>query len=268
VLGIKQCRVSNILTFFATRFMTKYGLVPYNDPNRPALFFGCYRYGSGKSDIPIILKHRSLAVVVFGGTDSLQLSERPQLYRELWRRPNVRFVAISGYVARDLDKVGVPYKLLPMCPASPKDFHPVPLGPEVYAYSAHGRPGFYGEPIIDRLIRKLPDTGFNVCYAEPPGNVPADKIAEVYNRCFIGLRLTPHDGLPNTVIELGMMGRRCIWNGGLPNAIPWSSEKDLIRIIIEEKAKVGNTNQKLSKKVKVYLEIGEEWKSSNYWGYV
>ena len=50
----------------------------------------------------------------------------------------------------------------------------------------------------------------------------------------MGLRLTNIDGLPNTVLEMGLMGRHCIHNGNTPNSLNYKSVEDIINHINNE----------------------------------
>ena len=61
-----------------------------------------------------------------------------------------------------------------------------------------------------------------------------EELVDVYSQCFLNLRLTPHDGCPNTNIEMGLMGRRSIYNGDLPASIPWKSVDDICQSIMRE----------------------------------
>jgi len=88
---------------------------------------------------------------------------------------------------------------------------------------------------------------------------------EFYKRSFIGLRLTQHDGLPNTVIELGLMGRRCIYNGDLINAINWRNIQDIIKIINTEKLKIGQINIQMANKMANSLNLDNSWLDEKFW---
>ena len=258
---IAQCRVSRVLRFFEQRFMSKYDFAPYTNPKEPAVFFGCYRRGSGVADLPTVLKHRGLAIVVFSGSDATQLGDNA---RKL-KAPNIRLVAISAFIARDLDKLGLSYTKFPVCPSTTGEVNPVPLGHDIYAYSAHGNPTFYGEPVVRRLEKRLPQFRFRVCYAEPPDCVPHEQMPRVYAKCFMGLRLVPHDGLPNTVVELGLMGRRCVWNGDLPNALHYTDEDSIVQLILKESARIGTVQHDVAASVRKALDIGDGWTYVNAW---
>lgn len=265
MIRIKQCRVSPILSFFASRFVFKYQFVPYTNPLKPAVFFGCYLCGSGKRDVGTILAHQALGIVIMGGSDAMNLEKHIYKYRPILTKKNIRFLAMSQYIADDLIKLGIPCVLLPICPATLMNYKAEPLGPNVYTYSAHSRPDFYGEPIVRELEKRLPQFKFQVCYSTPPNSFPSDQLDNIYRDSFIGLRLTPHDGLPNTVLEMGLRGRRCVWNGGLPNTIPWKTVEDVQRAILVESAKIGTVQTDVAQQLYDYLNIGEDWLSTNYW---
>ena len=265
MIRIKQCRMSPILRFFAPRFLAKYNLAPYHSPTQPAVFFGCYLCGSGRFDVATIAAHRALGIVILGGSDAMNLKKNIKKYRPILSKRNLRFLAMSQYVSNDLAQVGIPHVLLPVCPAPLDNGNVASLGPNVYAYSAHGRPDFYGEPIIQDMARRMPQFKFRICYSEPPNSYLPNQLKTIYKDCFIGLRLTPHDGLPNTVIELGLMGRRCIWNGRLPNTIQWKTADDVQRIILAESAKIGTRQTEVAQQLYDYLNIGDDWLSTNYW---
>lgn len=63
--------------------------------------------------------------------------------------------------------------------------------------------------------------------------VSPDKVKKLYEKCFIGLRLTKHDGNSNTVQELGLHGIKCCYNGdpNNPSVIEWNSADDVIKSI-------------------------------------
>ena len=52
---------------------------------------------------------------------------------------------------------------------------------------------------------------------------------EIYSKCFIGLRLTEHDGNANTVQEFNSMNIPIIFNGD--GGIKWEDENDIINTI-------------------------------------
>jgi len=102
-------------------------------------------------------------------------------------------------------------------------------------------------------------TGIEVVYAEYNTYTRA-QLMDVYGGCFVGLRLTPRDGVSVTAVELGMMGRRVIFNGDTPSAIKWKGIDDICESVKKEyeNRHIDDTEQ-VSKQVKDYLDIGEKW---------
>lgn len=61
-----------------------------------------------------------------------------------------------------------------------------------------------------------------------------DQLYDVYAQCFLNLRLTPHDGCPNTNLQMGLMGRKSIYNGDLPHSIAWTDVDNICESIMRE----------------------------------
>lgn len=242
--------------------MAKYRLHEYRDSNKPAIFFGCY---AGNASLNKILRHRALGVVVWGGSDSTRLLQNPKRCRMLKAAKNIRHVAISWYISEDLRRAGLPHIHVPICPASVDQFKPHPLGKCIYVYSSHRTPWFYGEPFVHFLSERMKGYSFKVYYSHPPNCVDHSHIIEVYKQCFVGIRLTPHDGLPNTVVELGLMGRKCVYNGELPNAIPWKTVDDVRYAIIKESKRIGTTRASVSNEMRKFLSIDDSWLTTKFY---
>ena len=258
---ISQAFVSTALNSFRERFLAKYGLQPYKDERKPALFFGCYTYK--RPDIDIVKKHKNLAVVVWGGSDAMSI--KLNRYHPVLYGPNVRHVAISRFISEDLSEMGVSHWYLPVTPSTVRQFEPCPLGDMVYVYSAHSAPQKYGEAIANQVAKKVPGVKFLFRYANPPGHTPNDQIQDDYAKCFCALRLTRHDGLSNTVVEMGLMGRRCVWNGWLSNAVPWSGIDGIAKFINREKEKIGKMYPAISEAVKRDLELPANWLDTEFY---
>ena len=243
--------------FFRSQFLKKWGLENYSNPNRPAVFFGLY-----KKQWHLIRSHKSLAIIVFAGSDVLHLKTDSSMIRFLRNRPNTYFIAISNFIENDLKDLNIPFISKAITPVEYKKPTPVPLGNCVYMYSALKKKEFYGENFLRVIKRKLPKIKFIVAYHN---TYTATKLKSVYKKCFIGLRLTKHDGLSNTAVELGMFGRKVIWNGNTPNAINYKTVNDIINLIKKEQLKIGETNRLLAKSVYNYVNINKDWLDTEYY---
>jgi hypothetical protein len=249
---IKQARVTS--KFFRSGFLQKFNLREYNSIKQPAIFFGIYI-----KSYPTIFRHEGLAVLIWTGGDSMNLAKNPALVKKLKSRDNIKHIAISNFVSNDLDRVNIPHYFLPILPFNNNNFRPAPLGDCIYTYSAHTKPQFYGSEKILLLKKIFPDIRFITLYAKQPNSVIRSEIINYYKKCFIGLRLTPHDGMSNTVIEMGLMGRKVVWNGNSPNAIPYKNIDDIVNAIKCERNLIGETRLRMAEKVKEFIDIPNDW---------
>lgn len=269
-MRILQARVSGHLRAFSSSFMRKYGFTAYTTETQPAVFFGCYtgrRSNAVSPDIQAVLRHQSLAVVIWGGSDAVRITS--SRYSSMLHSPRARHIAISKSISEDLLRASVPHICLPVFPSEPSRFTSAPIGSSVYVYSSHTQPVCYNESLVRQVIARLPDVKFVRGFSQAPGHYSALQMPSVYAGCFIGLRPTLHDGLPNTVIELGLMGRRCIWNGWLPNAIPWTSAGSVVRSIQKEQSKISQLTkavlERRAERVREYLQLPLGWLDTEFY---
>jgi hypothetical protein len=252
---IFQCRMNKALKNNFSFFMKRFSLLNYKNKNQPCIFFGAYW-----NDIESILNHNSLAIVIWRGSDILKTKNL-----NLLSKKNVKHVAVSSFIEKDLKKYNIPHKFLPLTGTDINLFVFCPLGNEIYTYIPKNKEEFYGKGIVNEIQKNCK---FKINIITGSLQYSKEQLLEIYKRCFIGLRLTPHDGLSNTVIELGLMGRKCIHNDlYLPNAIKWQKNNiDDIMLDIEEEAKsIGKTNEELSNKMKEYINVGIDWLNIKYW---
>jgi hypothetical protein len=250
---------------FKENFLKKYKLKRYHNRNEPCIFFGCYKHYA--RDCEAIVRHRGLAIILWGGSDAQHIHKKRQHMRALRGKKNLWNIAMSDYIANDMRRLGFKYKKIPVCPTRIEKFNPCPNGPYVYVYGSHTRDYDYGMDLIRRVQRRASNLKFVMGYSQPPGHIVYEKMPEIYKQCFCGLRLTRHDGLSNTVVELGLMGRRCFWNGGSPNAITWDENNlgALVQKLYVEQELVGKTNMEVADATKVWLDIGDAWLDTDFY---
>lgn len=266
-MRIEQCRPSRYMTVLGQRFMDRYALAPYTDPDKPAIFFGCY-YVTQKgvecrADIDAVLKHRSFAAIIWTGSDIMRVCD--PAFAELRARKNVHHIANSSFIASDLFAANLPFVNLPLCASNLSMFSPMPKGPCVYSYLSHSRPELYGNAYIPQIRAAIPDLEIIEGYSTPPGNHAYEQMPAIYARCFMGLRLTLHDGFPNTVVEMGVMGRPCLWNAYMPNAIPWFGIDDIVDSIREERKHVGEMDVRTADRCKAFMDVGDGWLHTSFY---
>jgi len=251
---IRQVRTSGAVAFFGEEFQRKFGLLPYRSRTAPALFFGCH----WREDREAIRAHRGIRVILWAGTDAMD----PARIRAVRRLPRCYHIAISEFIAQDLARLDVPFVRLPISPRIlGEEFVPWPKGPALYCYTSPTRPAFYGEHHLPAIQERFPDLEIILCSARTYATA---ELISVYRRCFLGLRLVPHDGLPNTVIELGLMGRRTVHNGDLPGSLAWSTVDDVCDHIERERSRVGEVDATLSQATRQALELPPDWLTTAY----
>jgi hypothetical protein len=236
----------------------------------PLFMFGCYDY----RQLTIALNHSlygALTVICWAGTDAQMLTKIENPLRDFWpnqlrQHPNIVHVAISHWIADDLESLGIKHYRVPVTPHDYSELKPCPLGDSIYMYKAGSK--LYNGGIYQQIKEQLP---YNFIEADF-GTYTREEILEVYENCFIGLRFTEHDGLSNTVCELGSMGRMVISNGDTPNCIHYD-KNDPDEIIEQIHAEFKDSHDlgedktgAVARAVKDYLDIGDDFLNTEYYG--
>jgi len=207
---IEQCYVCDSIKFFEDKIFNKFNFknkrtnknLPFDiDKNKPLLMFGCY----GLGDFNVALNHNSLVLVVWAGSDSMQHNHENM--KMFLGRNNIFHISGSKFISEDLDKIGLKYKYIPISLCDHSEIKSEILGDKIYIYTAKTHPYFYGKDIYDKLIEHYGEDRFIIANAT---TYTKDELYSLYKKCFIGLRLVKHDGLSETVAELGLMGRNII----------------------------------------------------------
>lgn len=235
---------------FSRPFREKYGLVRYRDKHKPAVIYGCYGWQIEKA-----FENTSQVIIVWAGSDLPAALKNPEYKIRLQQATNIRHVARSNFIAKDLERVGLSYMKVPLVPHQNNDIQPVPLGDAVYAYKAR----LYNGKMYQQIKQDYPD--FEYIETTHKLYSRADLIS-LYGKCFISFRFTNHDGLSNTAVEIGLAGRKIFWNGDTPNAIPWGSYEKLcedFEEVIRQKKSGEYDPFKISTGLRDYLNVGDEW---------
>ena len=239
--------------------MSKWNLDIYRDFKQPSIFFGVYY----PFDYQLIISHKSLAVVVWGGSDSMASTDTLKTLN----LPHIKHISGSKWITDDLKRAGIKPIYIPIsCVDSDKTkLKALPLGKKIYIYTAGEgfNADFYGKQIYDKLIAEY---GADMFYVVNAKSYTREQLYnEVMPNCFIGLRLVKHDGLSETISELGLMGRRVVYNGCEPNALNYNSYEDIKAHIDHEMKYIGETFQDVSDKMKKHLEVGNDWLNSDFY---
>ena len=218
-----QCYASKSLE--GLNYRDRWGMVDYYDSLKHLVMFGMYR----NKDYQVAFNHKSTITIVWTGSDSMDLNNG---WVTFLKSKHIKHISISHWITEDLKKVGIKSKFYPVH-ACDNIKSVIPRGDFIHFYSSDESPEsaeHYGEQMIGEIISK---TGLNVIRTAH-GLYNKFQMQEIYKKCFINLRLTTHDGCPNTNLEMGLMGRRSIFNGNLPHSIKWNSVDDVCESIWNE----------------------------------
>ena len=258
-MRISQCKLNNMEEIATRGFMKRYSLKKYKDRNSPAIFYGL----GGSRDLQ---RHNSMAVVIWRGSDIVKFKSKRKF--KFLKKKNVYNIAISSFIVKDIEGSGVRFKFIPIASTDFSIFNPCKLGNEIYTYvpckSNEKHIKRYGLKIINKIIKNVE---YKVNIISYENRCSQKQLVKIYERCFCGLRLTKHDGLPNQVVEMALMGRRSIYNGELPGSIKWRDKnfENIIYNINKEAKKIGTTNYKLSYDMRKYLDVGDSWMNTKFW---
>ncbi|MCH7813460.1 MAG: hypothetical protein IID40_05510 [Planctomycetes bacterium] len=138
-------------------------------------------------------------------------------------------LAVSEHLIEELATVGVDARLVPVITphiSATAQPHPLPAQFTVLCYLPTKRREFYGGPLIDALIEKMPQVPFIILgdrdtdysrhrNVESLGTV--EDLSRTMGRCTVLVRPTGHDGMPRMVLEMLSHGRHAITSLPLPH---------------------------------------------------
>jgi hypothetical protein len=247
---------------FERAFVLKYKMRPYMDVNEPLIVFGCYNTETVLTIARHAISFGNLCIVIWAGTDAVSISDdKNKVWCDIFRgAKTIKHIAISHWIEEDLKKIDFKYYSLPILPVDNSDIKPEPLGDSILMY----RPELplYNGGIYEEIKSRVPYNFIEVQH----NTYDRKDLLKAYKRCFLGLRFTQHDGLSNTACELGLMGRKVIWNGRTPNAIAFDKNNipEIIDNIHKEYENRGKEVETASK-MQEYLNIGEDWLNTEYY---
>ena len=170
-------------------------------------------------------------VIHWVGTDALRaatakkLTARQRFYRFLAYRMADLHLAVSQPLASELRPLGIKAQVIPLVPDPPAiDYSklPWPSDNRVCVYLPEARQEFYGASTVWQLAAAMPDVRFLIV-AHSGKNAPQlpnieylgyiNNMETVWKQVKVYLRLTQHDGMPQSLIEALSRGRYVIWSG-------------------------------------------------------
>ena len=221
-----DCRWSS--DFFSPKICKKYRLNVYSimgDKDVPVIFYGCYGVMTKRN----IMNHRSLVVIVWSGSDSQRLHEFTEFVDYCVKnKDRVFHIAHSHWIQTDLAHWGLEYIDKVVFPVDLSKFvYESETGNSVYHYGSKQREWYYGTHLMKKIRDRWdPLRSFPNMRITNHGAYTQGYLYDIYKDSFVGVRLTEHDNMALSCVELGLMGRYSIFNGNIPCAIEYGQNYD------------------------------------------
>lgn len=232
--------------------MKKYKLRNARDRKRPCLFFGCYGVQIKRA---LSWAENAKVLIWWSGSDILWLKKQPELIEVVKSNPNISHLATVNFIERDLQQMGMAYRKVPLFSQFIDDFKPSGAGDSIYVYKP-GSNVYCPMHIYSRITEKFKSVP--IIEAHSHRQFTQQELKVVYAKSLVAVRLVKHDGLAHTAAEIGLMGKKIIWNGDTPNAVRWNGYDDVL-VQIERVLDEKYDHNKLAKEVYDYMNTGDEW---------
>lgn len=248
-MKIKQFFASESIKFTNDFYARKYNLQLVNDSgykhDEPCLFCGIYR----KEDLHRLLNHKGLRMVLWGGGDA----KNKAVTEIVAMIENVINISQSHWITDALKESGIEdIKFVPLPHTDVEYWQPCPRGEKVYCYAPNE---VYNRFLAEEVAKLIP---YETIFTNACTQYSREQIREFYKQSFVGIRLRQFDGISATVQQMGLMGRRTIWNGKTPSAIPWKTISDIVKAVNDEYNNVGVTDS-VASDVYNYLCKDNSW---------
>jgi len=256
---ILQAHVAKSINFFKKEFLSTYNLVEYNDPNKPAVFFGA------EESAELINKHNSYKVI---------LPCRPDDIPQITDYKNTLFICSDNFILPE----NVIRKSLTPRIKNYDMFKPNRLGDKVYFYSGFRNGHNLWPYFIEDLRKKVDYEIITTDHNHLSEYYTLEYLKEnYYDKSFLNINFSPGAGL-SSVIELGLMGRKTVFKPSIknniqrlefPNFIYLPQDKlgftpdsidDVVKVINEESKKIGSIQPPIDAH-----NIKDEWLDLDFW---
>ena len=159
------------------------------------------------------------------------------------------------------------YRRVPLIGCDISNIKPCPKGNFIYAYLPAGdkNKSIYGFKMVKKIREKI---GYKIIMVDSPVRHTKKKILELYRNSFCGFRFTGHDGIANSVIEMGLMGRKSFYNDRhVPCSIQWSAGNldGILKAIDGEAQTIGQTDHITAMATKNFINVGKNWLDTGFW---
>ncbi len=173
------------------------------------------------------------------GSDTLEEQQKEaKCGAAAWILQNIHHWAVSNWMVREVEALGVPCDLVPI-PSSfvPDQPSPLPSKFSVLVYMPDVRAGdLYGLDRILQVARESPHIPFELVglvygtIPDPPPNLKIHgripNLQEFYKRASVVWRPVRHDGMSSMVLEALGHGRHVLWSYPFPGCVQVSSAAD------------------------------------------
>jgi len=218
--------VSDALEHFKKRFQRFYCKNFYYNTGT-CVFFGMYSV----KDIEILIKHRGYKFLIWGGTDcNWKYRDRVINFEIIKKIPDLYHIAISKDIQERLHLKNIESIFLELDLVDKELFKPVSKkGDSIFIYNGFtkGKEYIYGKKIYMEVVKRLPE--FKFIYSNQL-SLQHEEMPKIYGECFIGLRLTEHDGNANMVQEMKAMNIPVVHNLS-DYGLKWESVEDIVGYI-------------------------------------
>ncbi len=177
--------------------------------------------------------------LLWGGTDCHTLHNYKYLPKN---NKNLIYLSISDNISETLKRNGIPFIKVPHFNLLEKEYFKTNQNipkKNIYIYNGlngnKNREDFFSKSVYkkveEELIKYHSFQKKQFIYSNEL-YIPYEKINQIYQSCFIGLRLCPQDGNANTVQEFQYLKIPIIHNCS-KYGMKWKNEKDIIKTILK-----------------------------------
>ena len=251
----------------------------YNDIYKPCFFYGIAK----EQDIDAILNHKGKKYIIFSGGDidlvyhinknTRYTNTRWNYLKKLHNLDEIYYIPRSEFMINDMKLLNYKYTYYPFYGDAYSTYDIKPKGNKIYFYTYPDYQKYlYGHTVVEEIKKRKPEYEFiqlthNKAYLQnkefcDANNISTcesnDELIEKYQQSFIALRLTNHDGIANSVLELGSLGIKTIYNDiKCPASLTYNSIDDVINHIENERKTIGTIDDKLIENVKKFITPDE-----------
>ena len=220
---------------FKFGFNKQYRLNAYMHRTQPLVVFGCYK----AQDYAVINNHKGLVIVVWMGSDSLNVN------RKLFTKKEIIHVSTLPCIKEQLKRKRIKCHLINIVARH----RPMPLakGDKVYTYLNRSKPEYHGKKLVDKIY-----TNFELLVGD--GSITTrlwkQQANSIYGQSFIGLFLSEFAGGFISIQEMGLRGIPVVTNlANLPHTIPFDNIYDIEQAIQQKSIGIGEKDEVLSEQV-------------------